>query len=273
MSKRIYVGNLSCNTTEESLMQAFAVWGSPSVALVMDDRDRPRGFGFLEIPEDEQARLAIAAMNGKQLDGRTLTVCETRPQVDGFRGAQELVGLPVLAVAEGKRLGSISRILIRREARAVEAVGIDGGAFSSPRYLRFSQLSTIGVHDVMVASEAVLKEGIPPQEIGELDGSLPGRAVVTEHGQKLGEVVGFTVNTSSGRIETYKVRTETAGLLARLAALVKPNLMEIPDALVISLGTSALIVRDDAAFFAPHETGGSAPRRSRRNDDGPRKEM
>jgi cold-inducible RNA-binding protein len=271
MSKRIYVGNLSCNTTKESLMQAFAVWGSPAVALVMDDGGRAKGFGFLEIPEDEQARLAIAAMNGKQLDGRTLTVCETRPQVDGFRGAQELVGLPVLAVAEGKRLGSISRILIRREARAVEAVGVDGGAFSSPRYLRFSQLSTIGVDDVMVAGESVLKEGIPPQEIGDLDGSLPGRAVVTEHGQKLGEVVGFTVNTSSGRIESYQVRTETAGLLARLAALVKPNVIEIPDALVLSLGTSALIVREGAALFAPHETGGSAPRR--RNDDGPRREM
>lgn len=60
-------------------MQAFAVWGSPSVALVMDDRDRPRGFGFLEIPEDEQARLAIAAMNGKKLDGLDLMVSEARP--------------------------------------------------------------------------------------------------------------------------------------------------------------------------------------------------
>jgi sporulation protein YlmC with PRC-barrel domain len=47
--------------------------------------------------------------------------------------AQELIGLPVLTIAEGKRLGAISRILIRREERALEAVGIGGGAFSSPR--------------------------------------------------------------------------------------------------------------------------------------------
>jgi len=80
MSKRIYVGNLSCNTTKESLMQAFAVWGSPAVALVMDDGGRAKGFGFLEIPEDEQARLAIAAMNGKKLDGLDLTVSEARPR-------------------------------------------------------------------------------------------------------------------------------------------------------------------------------------------------
>jgi uncharacterized protein YrrD len=66
--------------------------------------------------------------------------------------AHALVGLPVLTIAEGKRLGAISRILIRREERSVEAVGIGGGDFSSPHFLRFRQLSTIGVHDVMVAS-------------------------------------------------------------------------------------------------------------------------
>jgi sporulation protein YlmC with PRC-barrel domain len=169
------------------------------------------------------------------------------------RGAQALVGLPVLTIAEGKRLGSISRLLVRREERAVEAVGIGGSAFSSPRYLRFSQLSTIGADAVMVASEAVLKEGLPSQEIRALDGSLPGRPVVTERGQKVGEVAGFTVNTQSGRIETYRVRPEAAGL-ARLAALVKNDLVEIPDAHVVSLGAHALIVRDEAPTAAQPDT-------------------
>jgi cold-inducible RNA-binding protein len=82
MSKRIYVGNLSYNTTEESLMEAFGAWEPASVALAMDDGDRPRGFGFLEIPEDDQATLAIAAMNGKELDGRVLTVYEARPRAE-----------------------------------------------------------------------------------------------------------------------------------------------------------------------------------------------
>jgi sporulation protein YlmC with PRC-barrel domain len=169
------------------------------------------------------------------------------------RGAQELVGLQVLTIAEGKRLGTISRLLVRRQERSVDAVGIGGGAFSQPRYLRFSQLSNIGADAVMVASEAVLKEGLPPQEIRELDGSLVGRPVVTERGQKLGEVVGFIVNTSSGRIETYRVRPDAAGL-AWLAALVKPDRMEIHDAHVVSLGANALIVRDDAASSAPPDT-------------------
>src|ERR1043166_318022 len=119
------------------------------------------------------------------------------------RGAQELMGLPVLTIAEGKHLGSISRLLVRREAREVSAVGIGGGAVSHPSYLRYSPLSAIGADAVMVASEAVLKEGIPPEEIGELDSSLLGRPVVTEQGQKLGEVIGFTANTATGRIEAF----------------------------------------------------------------------
>jgi len=82
MSKRIYVGNLSYSTTEEILMEAFAAWGPASVALARDDGDRPRGFGFLEIQEDDQATLAIAAMNGKALDGRVLTVYEARPRAE-----------------------------------------------------------------------------------------------------------------------------------------------------------------------------------------------
>jgi cold-inducible RNA-binding protein len=84
MTKRIYVGNLSYNTTEEGLMQAFAAWGPASVALATDDGGRPRGFGFLEIPEDDQATLAVAAMNGQALDGRELTVYEAHPR--GERG-------------------------------------------------------------------------------------------------------------------------------------------------------------------------------------------
>lgn len=173
------------------------------------------------------------------------------------RRAQALMGLPVLTIAEGKHLGAITRLLVNRETRAVEAVGIGGGAFSHPRYLRFSQLGTIGADAVMVASETVLKEGLAPGEIGELDGSLLGRPVVTEHGEKLGEVAGFTANTGTGRIEAFRVRPEAAGLarLAALAHLGRPELAELPDALVVSLGDSALIVRDAAASLWQHEPG------------------
>ena len=170
---------------------------------------------------------------------------------------QELIGLPVLTIAEGKHLGSISRLLVRRETRSIEAVGIGGGSFSHPSYLWFNQLSTIGADAVMVANEAVLMEGIPPEEIGELDSSLSGRPVVTEQGQKLGEVAGFTANTETGQIEAFRVRPE-AGRLARLAArahLSHPELVELPDALVVSLGDSALVVRNEATSLWHPESG------------------
>jgi cold-inducible RNA-binding protein len=79
MSKRLSVQNLSYSTTKERLMQAFAAWGATSVTLAMDDGGQPKGFGFVEIAEDDQARLAIAATNGKKLDGLHLTVREARP--------------------------------------------------------------------------------------------------------------------------------------------------------------------------------------------------
>jgi cold-inducible RNA-binding protein len=96
MSKRIYVGNLSYDTTGEGLMQAFAAWGPASVALAMDGGGRSRGFGFLEILEDDQATLAIAAMNGQALDGWKLTVYEAHPrgERDGVGGGRPPSRLP-----------------------------------------------------------------------------------------------------------------------------------------------------------------------------------
>jgi len=175
--------------------------------------------------------------------------------IEEARRTQELMGLPVLTIAEGERLGSISRLLVGRETRSVKAVGIGGGTFSHPSYLRFSQLSSIGADAVMVASEAVLQEGLPPGEIGELDSNLLGRPVVTESGQKLGEITGFTANTGTGRIEAFRVRTDAAGMarLAEFVKLAKPEMVELPDALVVSLGESALIVRDEAASLWQHD--------------------
>jgi RNA recognition motif-containing protein len=90
MSKRLYVGNLSYGVTEDSLLQAFATWGASSVTLPTDPGGRSKGFGFIEIPSDDEAAQAIAAMNGRELDGRQLNVSEARPRVerddDGRRG-------------------------------------------------------------------------------------------------------------------------------------------------------------------------------------------
>jgi RNA recognition motif-containing protein len=81
MGKRLYVGNLSYDTTEDSLRTAFEADGrSVTDILIMTDREtgRPRGFGFVEMSSDSEAQAAIEAMNGASLDGRDLTVNEAR---------------------------------------------------------------------------------------------------------------------------------------------------------------------------------------------------
>ena len=85
----IYVGNLSFDTTERELEQAFASYGEVQSARIATDRDtnRPRGFGFVEMANQSEAEAAIAGLNGKELQGRTLTVNEARPREDrGPRG-------------------------------------------------------------------------------------------------------------------------------------------------------------------------------------------
>ena len=86
----IYVGNLPFETTEDSLQVTFTEYGEVSTARVITDRmtGRSRGFGFVEMPDNAQAEAAIKGLNGKDVDGRTLTVNEARPREDngGRRG-------------------------------------------------------------------------------------------------------------------------------------------------------------------------------------------
>ena len=78
----IYVGNLSWNTQESELRDLFSQHGAVDSARVLKDREtgRSRGFGFVEMPNDDEARAAIEALNGFELDGRQLRVNEARPR-------------------------------------------------------------------------------------------------------------------------------------------------------------------------------------------------
>ena len=84
MAKKLYVGNLSYSVTDSALEQMFAAHGSVKSAQVIMDRDtgRSKGFGFVEMANDQEAAAAIAAMNGQQVEGRALTVNEARPKED-----------------------------------------------------------------------------------------------------------------------------------------------------------------------------------------------
>ncbi len=89
MTKKLYVGNLPFQTTEDDLSDMFAAVGSVESVRIITDRDtgRSRGFGFIEMG-DEDADKAINEFNGKDMEGRPLTVNEARPQADrgGGRG-------------------------------------------------------------------------------------------------------------------------------------------------------------------------------------------
>ena len=86
---KLYVGNLSYSTTQESLQAEFGAHGQVEEVAVIADREtgRPRGFAFVTMAKDDEARAAIEAINGTELDGRTITVNEARPKPDrGPRG-------------------------------------------------------------------------------------------------------------------------------------------------------------------------------------------
>ena len=80
--KKLYVGGVSYSTTEDSLREAFSKAGEvASVAIIMDKMTgRSKGFGFVEMTTEEGAKAAIEMWNGKELDGRKLTVNEARPR-------------------------------------------------------------------------------------------------------------------------------------------------------------------------------------------------
>ena len=82
MSKKLFVGNLSFQTTESDITNAFAQCGAVESVSIITDRDsgRSKGFGFV-VMEEEGASKAIASLHGSQLDGRTLTVNEAKPMV------------------------------------------------------------------------------------------------------------------------------------------------------------------------------------------------
>jgi len=88
MAKRLYVGNLRFTVTSVQLEELFAQFGAVTSADVLIDRDtgRSRGFGFVEMPNDDQAHAAIEALDGRDHDGRRLTVNEAKPRTQGGGG-------------------------------------------------------------------------------------------------------------------------------------------------------------------------------------------
>lgn len=88
MGNKLYVGNLGYSTTDADLMQLFSAHGTVQSAQVINDRDtgRSKGFGFVEMNSSAEAEAAIAALNGKEHDGRALKVNEAKPKTTSGGG-------------------------------------------------------------------------------------------------------------------------------------------------------------------------------------------
>jgi RNA recognition motif-containing protein len=88
MAMKLYVGGLAYSVTEQELEALFAEYGKVASSAVIKDRDsgQSKGFGFIEMSDDAEAKAAMAALNGKDVSGRSIMVNEARPQVDRRSG-------------------------------------------------------------------------------------------------------------------------------------------------------------------------------------------
>jgi len=84
----IYIGNMSYETTEDAIRQAFEAYGEVSTVNIITDRDtgRPKGFGFVEMPSKDEAMAAISGLNGQEMNGRTVNVNEAKPRTNSGGG-------------------------------------------------------------------------------------------------------------------------------------------------------------------------------------------
>jgi len=94
MANKLYVGSLSYDTSEDTLRDTFAQAGTVQSATIIIDRmsNRSKGFGFVEMGSDEEAKKAIEMFDGKELDGRSIVVNEARPMVDRSQGGGDRGG-------------------------------------------------------------------------------------------------------------------------------------------------------------------------------------
>ncbi len=88
--KNIFVGNLSFSSTEQTIRSLFEAYGTVDRVSIVTDRDsgQPRGFGFVEMSNNAEGDAAINALNGRDLDGRSLNVNEARPKTEGGGGGR-----------------------------------------------------------------------------------------------------------------------------------------------------------------------------------------
>jgi sporulation protein YlmC with PRC-barrel domain len=167
---------------------------------------------------------------------------------DGERQGKDLIGMPIISIQEGRKLGEVTALLVRREDATVVAVRMGNQLAPGPA-VAFGKLRLVGIDVILVDSAVSLDPALPTEVVRALDDTVLGRAVLTASGERIGTISGFWVNTTDGRIAAYRVHPE-AGLLSRIANLLHHDTFEVPAEQVQALGAAALIVTDTVAGIA-----------------------
>jgi sporulation protein YlmC with PRC-barrel domain len=170
---------------------------------------------------------------------------EMHEHSSGERRGKDLISMPVVTIQDGRKLGEITALLVRREEGAVAAVRI-GNQLSPGQAVPYRNLRLVGVDVVLVDSAAVLEPALPTEEVRTLDDGVVGRAVLTASGERIGTISDLWVSTADGRITAYRVHPE-ASFLSRLSHLMRHDTFEVPAEHVQALGVAALIVHDTVA--------------------------
>jgi len=160
------------------------------------------------------------------------------------RKGKDLLGMPVVTIADGRKRAKVMALLVRRGEATVAAVRICT-SLSPGQVVPIGNLGLVGMDVILVDSAAALEPALPTMAVGELDDALTWRAVISASGERVRSVSGFWVNTTDGRITAYRVRPE-AGFLSRLTNLLRRDTFEVISEQVQALGTAALIVMDSA---------------------------
>lgn len=158
------------------------------------------------------------------------------------RQGSDLIGMPVISIDNGLKLGQVTALLVRSEEEKVTAFRIGTELAPGPA-IPFANIRLVGVDVLLVDSAQSLELSFPTEMVRELDDALPGRSVLTASGERIGTVSGFRMNTMDGKITGYNVRPE-AGVLSRLTNFLHHDTFEVQSGQIVGLGKDALIVTD-----------------------------
>lgn len=161
------------------------------------------------------------------------------------RSGNDLIGMSVISIKEGRTIGEVTALLIHREDCKVTALRV-GSQHTPDQAVPFSHFRQIGADVILVDSEASLKPALSTEAIKRLDDAIPGRAVITDSGEHIGTISSFKINTITGKIPSYRIDPD-ASLISRLTNFFHDEKFEVKAAKVRSLGPDALIVMDNVA--------------------------